>query len=212
MARAQRAAFTAVIAAAICLALLSPAGAVVPPIKQPSWVELPPQQQQILAPLAGEWDRLEAYRRKKWLGIAKRYSAMKPAEQQRVQTQMRQWVNLTPAQRMAAREKFKRLRDAPPEQRASVKQKWLEYKDLPDDEKQRLAEAAKKKPSPKSGNGKKSAVPVAASKRITAARAPAAASTTPAAGTAAPSAAPTTTPDPVPSPQSAAQSAPGSPR
>jgi hypothetical protein len=204
MARAQRAAVTAVIAAAICLALLSPASAVVPPIKQPTWVELTPQQQQVLAPLAGEWDRLEAYRRRKWLGIAKRYSGMQPAEQQRVQAQMRQWVSLTPEQRMAAREKFKRLREAPPEQRASVKQKWLEYKDLPEDEKRRLAEAAKRKRPLKPADGKKSTVPIAASKRI-GAHNPA----SPAANAAAAGAAPMTAASPpLPAPPAPASSAP----
>jgi hypothetical protein len=131
--------------AAIALGLLSvpPANAVVPPIKQPSWVELSADQKEILAPLASEWDELEYARRKKWLGIAERYPAMKADEQSRVQRRMIDWVKLSPEDRKLAREKFKHLQKAPPERKETIKQKWQEYKDLPEEEKQRLqAEAA----------------------------------------------------------------------
>ena len=54
------------------------AGAKNPPVR-PAWSELTQQQQQILAPLAPEWDRMDATRRKNWVGIAERYPKMKPA-------------------------------------------------------------------------------------------------------------------------------------
>ena len=50
---------------------------------QPKWTELTVQQKTILSPLSSEWDAMEAYRRKKWLGIALRFSAMTPDEQRR---------------------------------------------------------------------------------------------------------------------------------
>lgn len=71
---------------------------------QPAWQSLNNAQKSALAPLAGEWDQMENYRRKKWLSIAERYERMSPAEQQRLQEKMRDWSKLTPDQRLAARE------------------------------------------------------------------------------------------------------------
>jgi hypothetical protein len=45
------------------------------PLSQPSWSELNPDQKRILAPLSGDWDKMEGFRRKKWLGIAQRYQS-----------------------------------------------------------------------------------------------------------------------------------------
>ncbi|MFA7269361.1 MAG: DUF3106 domain-containing protein [Sterolibacterium sp.] len=137
------------------LALSSPANAaVLSPLKQPSWTELSPQQREILAPLANEWDKLEYYRRKKWLGIAQRYPAMSAEEQRRLQLNMKTWVNLSPEERKLAREKYKALKKAPPEQRQTVTQKWLEYKNLPEEEKERLKKILIRKLQPKRGAGK----------------------------------------------------------
>ena len=94
--------------------------------KQPDWAQLTPEQQQVLAPLESDWKNFEDRRRKKWLLLAKRYPTMKPEEQQRLQTQMRDWVKLTPEQRRIARENYKKLAKQPPEKREAVKQKWQE--------------------------------------------------------------------------------------
>jgi len=128
--------------------------AIIPPLKQPKWVELTPQQREVLAPLATEWDKLESYRRKKWLGIAQRYPTQSVEEQQRIQRRMKAWASLSPDERKRAREQYKTLQKAPPEQRQTVKQRWQEYESLPDAEKQRLQQDAKQKPQPKSGAGK----------------------------------------------------------
>jgi Protein of unknown function (DUF3106) len=93
----------------------------------------------VLAPLASDWEHLDAPRRQKWLGIAHRYPAMPPAEQQRVQQQMRAWAQLTPAQRQAARERYKTLKQMPPEQRQAVRDKWQEYQQLPPEQRRALA-------------------------------------------------------------------------
>ncbi len=144
--------FLAVVAVALGLAFVFPAYAVVPPIKQPTWTELGLEQKQILAPLSVEWDKLEPWRRKKWIGIAKRYPAMNPEEQARIQRRMIDWIKLSPDDRQKVREKYKNLQKAPPEHKEVLKQKWQEYKQLPEEERQRLkADAAKAKPLPKPG-------------------------------------------------------------
>lgn len=144
--------FLAVVAIALALGYLAPAQAVVPTLKQPVWQELTADQRKVLAPLSGEWDRLESWRRQKWLGIAQRYPALGAEEQARVQRRMVDWVKLSPDERKIAREKYKSLQKAPQEHKEVFKQKWNEYKQLPEEEKQRLKEAAAKaKPLPKPG-------------------------------------------------------------
>ncbi len=134
----------------LAFTLLSPAQAVVPELRQPAWAELTQEQKQILAPLARDWDKMEAFRKKKWLGIAKRYPTMNPEEQARVQRRIKDWASLTPEQRSQARVRYKSLKTAPPERKEAIKEKWEQYKDLPDEEKKRLAEKAARKPRGKS--------------------------------------------------------------
>jgi hypothetical protein len=112
-------------------------------LSAPSWLELTPQQKQILAPLGREWDTMEAFRRQKWLGIAQRYPALNPEEQARLHQRMDAWARLSPEERAKAREKFKKLQKAPPDQKDALKQKWQEYQQLPPEEKKRLADQAK---------------------------------------------------------------------
>ena len=94
---------------------------------RPAWSELTPEQQKILAPLAGEWDDLDATRRKKWIAIAKRYPKMKPPAQERLRKRMADWAKLTPEQRRAARERYQQLRKLPPEKRRQITRQWRAY-------------------------------------------------------------------------------------
>jgi hypothetical protein len=136
----------AFLAIAFSLALACSAHAVAPE-KAPKWAQLNSQQQAILAPLGKDWDSLSDFRRKKWLGIAKRYPDMKPEEQQRMQTRMREWASLTPQQRRLARENFKKIEKLPPEKKQTVKEKWEEYQRLPEEEKRKLEKSGGKPPS-----------------------------------------------------------------
>ncbi len=99
--------------------------------KNPSWSQLTLQQREILAPLAGEWDKIEPVRKRKWLGVAKRYPKMTPIGKKRVQTRMRTWAELTPAQRKEARKKYQRIDKLPPAKREALRQNWKEYESLP---------------------------------------------------------------------------------
>lgn len=120
-----------------------PTTAVIGTPPQPNWVQLNTQQKTALAPLAKDWDKLDSIGRKKWLGIAERYPAMKPDEQQRMQDRMREWANLTPEQRARVRDAYKDFSHLPPEQKQVVRQKWEAYSNLPPDEKQRIRESGK---------------------------------------------------------------------
>lgn len=137
------------IAGALIAALLlcgnsqaAPSGsAIIATTPQPAWAALNKEQKAILAPLAGEWDRMENHRRKKWLSIAERYKQMKPEEQQRLQEKMQDWARLTPDQRLAARERFKEFNQMPAEEQEAVKQRWQEYRQQKDGERSRPADA-----------------------------------------------------------------------
>jgi hypothetical protein len=69
--------------------LVSPSAAGADPV----WDELKSQQREVLAPLAQEWNGMDPAKKKKWLGIAKRYPGMTPEEQHRTQLQMRDWYS-----------------------------------------------------------------------------------------------------------------------
>lgn len=152
------------LALAVALWLVAPIGnaAIVPPLSQPSWSELNAEQKRTLAPLAGEWDKMEGFRRKKWLGIAQRYQTLSPDEQTRMQRRMTTWAKLTPDERKLARDQFKSLQKAPPEKKEAVKLKWQEYKELPEGEKARLKTEAVSRPTPRPAPSKTATAPVIA--------------------------------------------------
>lgn len=158
-----RARFGLILAVALWLAVPLCHAVIVPPLPQPSWAELTGEQKRILAPLSTEWDKMEGFRRKKWIGIAQRYSSMSADEQARMQRRMTDWAKLTPDERKHAREQYKSLQKAPPEKKEAVKLKWQEYKELPESEKTRLKAEAARKPTPRPPPSKQAAAPAPSS-------------------------------------------------
>jgi hypothetical protein len=156
-----RARFGLIFAVALWLAAPSVHAGITLPLSQPLWAELNADQKRVLAPLSGEWDKMEGYRRKKWIGIAQRYPSLSADEQTRIQRRMTAWAKLTPDERKRAREKYKVLQKDAPEQKEAVKLKWQEYKELPESEKNLLKAEATRKPTPRPAQSKQ---PVAAPK------------------------------------------------
>ena len=114
----------------------------------PQWAELNAEQQHILAPLKSDWENLGPQTRRKWIGISKRYAAMKPLEQQRIQTRMQRWANLSPEQRAQARENYKRMAKASAEKRRKLREQWARYQaSLPPEQRQPLTPPAQPRPS-----------------------------------------------------------------
>lgn len=120
-----------------------PTTAIIGTPPQPTWKQLNPQQQGILAPLSHDWDSMENLRRRKWLGIAERYPSMDKAQQQRMQQRMREWADLTPEQRSKVRDTYKDFKQLPPEQKKTLLQKWEAYSNLPSEEKTRIRESGR---------------------------------------------------------------------
>ena len=106
-------------------------------VVRPTWIELSPEQRQILAPLQDDWENFERERRQKWIGIAKRYPKMNPEEQARVQRRMQAWAKLTPEQRRQARENYKNLAKDK-DRHGNLREQWAEYQALPPEERQSL--------------------------------------------------------------------------
>jgi hypothetical protein len=109
---------------------------------RPAWAELTVEQQQILAPLKADWESLEPERRRKWIGVAKRYPSMTKQGQERVQRRMQTWAKLTPEQRRQARETYKQIVKVPPEKRGNLREQWAEYQALPPQERESLVAPA----------------------------------------------------------------------
>lgn len=106
----------------------------------PTWPELSPAHQAILAPLQPLWDTIPELNRRKWERIADLYPKLKPEEQQRLQARMAEWVKMTPQQRRLARENYQITRTLPPEKKAEA---WDRYQQLPEEQKKKLAAAEK---------------------------------------------------------------------
>jgi len=111
----------------------------------PSWSQLNAEQREALEPLAGDWDKFDANRKRKWLDIAVRYKDLSPEGQQHMHERMPELAKLTPEQRLRARENFKKVYTLPPDQRRALVQ---QFQELPEERKQELAEQSKKKPGP----------------------------------------------------------------
>lgn len=150
--------FCSVLATTGWAATPSPSLIATPP--QPMWSELSVQQKIVLAPLSDDWDSLESYRQKKWLGIVARFSKIAPEEQHRIQEQMQEWGKLTPEERQLARENFKAANKLSTEDKQKFKKKWAEYVNLPDDEKEKFKQQSTSKPVPKPGRPAASAPPL----------------------------------------------------
>ena len=123
------------LAAILLLAFATSGALAAPKDRGPQWAALNGNQQQALAPLAGEWDKLSKPHKTKWLGIAKRYPAMKPGEQKRVQTRMQKWAKLTPQERDQAREQYRSIGKVATSRREELRKYWAEYQALPPHEK-----------------------------------------------------------------------------
>jgi len=113
-------------------------------ITHPLWRELTAEQREALGPLANDWDKFDADRKKKWLEIAAKYPNMSPEGKKRFQQRMPELARLTPEQRETTRENFRRAYSLPPDQRQALTQR---YQDLPEDRKRALAAQARAKPA-----------------------------------------------------------------
>jgi hypothetical protein len=111
---------------------------------RPTWKELTPEQQQALQPLAPHWGTLPDDRKRKWLALSKNYLAMPPAEQAKLHSRMREWVQLSNQQRTQARLNYAETKTLTAEQKSA---QWQAYQQLSAEEKRRLAAKAPAKPA-----------------------------------------------------------------
>src|SRR5207237_7977450 len=73
------------------------------PVTRPLWRELPPGQQQALAPLSAHWDTLNEAQKRKWIALSANFPKMSGEEQAKLHSRMTEWVSLSPKQRPSAR-------------------------------------------------------------------------------------------------------------
>jgi len=117
------------------------------PEKKPdgTWEGLKPNQQKILAPLESDWDYMSPDSRKKWIQVSNIYPKMSAQDQERLQSRMTSWSNLSQKDRRLARDNYLSSLKFPAEKKAEA---WNAYQKLSDDQKKKLAESeVKKKPT-----------------------------------------------------------------
>ncbi|MCK9687201.1 DUF3106 domain-containing protein [Scleromatobacter humisilvae] len=102
----------------------------------PAWADLSPAHRKVLAPLANDWNGLDARSKERWIDVAGRYPKMKPDEQQRANQRMGEWAHMTVAQRTQARMNFQEASSLSKEEREA---RWKAYQALPEEKKQELA-------------------------------------------------------------------------
>ena len=112
-----------------------------------TWESLKPGQQKTLAPLESDWDYMLPDSRKKWIQVANLYPRMSEADQNRLQSRMTSWSNLSQKDRRIARENYLSSLKFPAEKKAEA---WSAYQKLSAEQKNKLAQAElnqKKKPT-----------------------------------------------------------------
>jgi len=102
----------------------------------PLWNDLSPAHRKVLAPLANDWNGLDARSKERWVDVAGRFPKMPPDEQQRATQRMGEWAHMTVAQRTQARMNFQETRGLTKEEREA---RWKAYQALPDEKKRELA-------------------------------------------------------------------------
>lgn len=119
--------FRAIVWLILCCSPLAMAGGAAQSVGKEQaieWHAMTPTQQQILAPLATQWNGLPAIQRVRLLEVAAKYPSMKPEARQRFQARIKNWALLSKAERKKARENYKKLKHLSPEQRAAIKRRW----------------------------------------------------------------------------------------
>ena len=101
----------------------------------------------MLAPLAPDWDHLDAQRKSKWRGIAQRYPDDGAATSSSAcSSRCGRGRSSRRSSAQAAREQYKSLRQLPPDKKDEVRQRWEEYQNLPPEQRRELATAARAPP------------------------------------------------------------------
>jgi hypothetical protein len=121
----------------LCALLLGSAMAQVPVLAGKAWNSLSRPQQQVLEPLASQWQQMDAASRDTWAALAARYPQLGPVEQQRLQERMAAWAALTPLERQRVHQGFVAAQRHAANER---QQKWEQYQALPTEAKQLLQE------------------------------------------------------------------------
>ena len=90
------------------------------PLADPRWDQLNSEQQQVLSPLAAEWNRYAPDKKQNLLAIVPRFIDLPPQQKQRVRQRLKAWSELSQTQRDEIRANWKKLQQLPPEQRERV--------------------------------------------------------------------------------------------
>jgi hypothetical protein len=117
---------------AVLCAVPAPARAAGPVAEAgPRWDTVTPDLQQILAPVARDWEHMPAYQRQRLLNAARQYPKLNPVEQARFQARLPDWAKLPHDTRNEARDTFRKFHSLPTDKREALKQRWHKAVEVP---------------------------------------------------------------------------------
>ncbi|MGV3468277.1 MULTISPECIES: DUF3106 domain-containing protein [unclassified Limnobacter] len=91
------------------------------------WSELSPKQQELLAPLKGDWNSMTDAQQERWLKVGRKYENEPEDRQAIMRERVSTWSELSPREKAAARENYKALKEKRQGERNSS---WNSYQSL----------------------------------------------------------------------------------
>lgn len=104
------------------------------------WSSLSTQQQRMLAPVQGQWDKIRPARQHRLAEHALHWAALPPERQQQIRERLTRWAHMTPEQRRQLRENARAFRDLTPAERAKVHAAYERFRSLPPAQREVLRE------------------------------------------------------------------------
>jgi hypothetical protein len=110
-------------------------------VAQPlAWSALSADQQGMLAPLQGQWNRLPPVRQRRLAEHARHWATLSPEHRQQIRERLHRWATMTPEQRRRLHENARAFHDLTPTQRAKVSEAFRKFQSLPPAERRALRE------------------------------------------------------------------------
>lgn len=104
----------------------------------PEWNQLSREQQQLLAPLAGNWDGLDESRRERLLGGVERYLSMNAEERDKAWGRFRVWQGLDEEEKQHIRQQFERFGNMDAKEQERLRERFERFQQLPEERRKAL--------------------------------------------------------------------------
>jgi hypothetical protein len=111
---------------------------------EPGWLQLSPDERQLLAPFREDWEVLDPAHRERLRRGAERYRDLSPEEQARLRERFERWREMSPEQRARIRERHERFRALPESEQEQILRARERFRALPPERREELREKWRK--------------------------------------------------------------------